>query len=218
MSEPLVIIGGVPVYRDGDALRWSAGLAIDADGSPRAYSPEAGKGLDNLANAGHAGNWWGLVTDNGQPNGVPILAPDGYFISPTALVDHAFPLRDRRRYVDSSSVPYIAVPPQLLGLDLLHTGDLAAALRLSTGAWSPAVVADVGPRKAIGEGSIALAHALGINSDPRHGGCSSGVACVVFIGSHRHYPWPLSAQQLAGASRVCLETWGGIGRLRLALP
>jgi len=38
-----------------------------------------------------------------------------------------------------------------------------------------AIYADIGPKNHLGEGSIALAEALGIPSDPKRGGTSRGV-------------------------------------------
>src|SRR5262249_26952383 len=74
------------------AFFYTAGLAIDADGAFRAYNPHDVLGLDSLAHAGHPGNWWALVTDNGRPSGHPVVqgnsdpAP-GFYVSATALYD-----------------------------------------------------------------------------------------------------------------------------------
>lgn len=46
-----------------------------------------------------------------------------------------------------------------------------------------AVVGDIGPRDTIGEASYAAAKGLGIPSDPRGGGTSSGVTYIVFKNS-----------------------------------
>ena len=195
MSDLLATIGGIPVRRFGLAFRWVGGLAVDADGAPDAYAPP-GSGLtgrDYLGNAGRPGDWWGLVTDDGTPHGSPVVqgagdACPGYYVSPTALVSRVVSnQRDPRRYVDSSRVPYLAVPPELrtLGVGL---GDVALVEYRDQ--WSPAIVADVGPRGKIGEGSIALARALGIDPSPKHGGCGAGVTCTVWPGTAGHPPWP----------------------------
>jgi len=49
------------------------GMDITAAGSPRAYGPPGVDALDYLGNAGQPGNWLGLVTDNGQPSGTPVI-------------------------------------------------------------------------------------------------------------------------------------------------
>jgi Fungal chitosanase of glycosyl hydrolase group 75 len=172
-------IGAVTLWRFSDpvTVAFRSGIKIDADGAPDAYHP-AGKGRDFLGNAGKPGNWWALVTDNGQKDGTPIVqgpnepAP-GYFVSTTALQDKMRARTDPRRYVDSATVPYISLPGGFgHGMTL---GDLAAVYNERNRQLSFAIFADVGPRNSIGEGSIALAAALGVNADPRHGGERTGI-------------------------------------------
>src|SRR5579872_5891755 len=68
-----------------------AGMAIDADGSPRAYHPD-NTGLDDLKHGGYPGNWWGVATSNELSTGEPLLqnssdpAP-GNYVSTTSLID-----------------------------------------------------------------------------------------------------------------------------------
>ena len=193
--ESAVQVGKTGVTRAGAALVWTSGMAIDADGAPNAYHPTPGTGLDHLANAGTPGNWWGVVTDDGTANGTPVVqGPDdpfpGYYVSPTSLVDKTKGVRDPRRYVDSTSIPYLALPPEMLASKLsggAKLGDFAAVID-SAGDVAYAIVADVGPRGKLGEGSIALADALGIPSNPRRGGRASGLTYVVFPGSGDRRP------------------------------
>lgn len=209
------VIGTTSVVAEPTALSWLGGLRIDADGSPRAYGPPPLRGLDFLGNA-HvdphdlSSAWCGVALDK---NGKPIVqgsnepAP-GYYVSPTALGDPSFSIYTPRRYVDSETVPYLSVPPDLLQLGC-KLGDLAFAAYGGKLSW--AIVADVGPRRKIGEGSIALAAALGIPSSPRSGGVGNGVACVVFLGSGKGWHRDLGeAQQTATG---LLEAWGGAGKL-----
>lgn len=208
----LLHLDGGNVYADGDALCWLAGLAIDADGAPDAYHPKGTPGRDRLGNAGRPGRWVGIVTDTGFPSGEPVVqgkddpAP-GFFISPTALVDRRYGERNPRRYVDAATVPYIAIPRDLLAHGA-RPGDLGVALVLASSALSACIVADVGPRGRIGEGSIALAEALGLPSDPRAGGVESGVACVVFPHSSKGWPRDFAPEALAR-----FAGWGGVARL-----
>lgn len=182
-------LGGIEIVVNGGVISWSAGLAVDADGCPTAYAP-ANSGLpalDRLANAGKPGHWWGLVCDaNGEPviQGSEDPAP-GYYVSTTALVDHSQPEGSPRRYVDSNRIPYLSIPPELHAIGV-RMGDVARVDY--RGQWSPAVVADVGPRGKIGEGSIALARALGLNSSAVYGGAGSGVAVTLWIGSGKGWP------------------------------
>jgi len=92
---------------------YKSGMAVDADGAFRAYHPDDRHGLDSLANAGHPGDWWALVTDNGKSTGNPVLqgksdpAP-GYYVSTTALNDIGYlNLCDPHRYVDALNIPLL---------------------------------------------------------------------------------------------------------------
>ncbi len=188
--QSLTRIGDVEVFQLGDALVYESGLAIDADGAPNAYHP-AGQGLDALANAGRPGNWWGVVTDDGTAKGNPVVqqAGDpfpGFYVSATSLEDPAFVRTDPRRYVASTKVPYVVLPPQLLKHARL--GDFAMVEQVSTGKRVFALVADTGPKDKLGEGSIALAEALGMGASPRAGGARSGLRYVVFGKSGNRRP------------------------------
>jgi hypothetical protein len=125
------------------------------------------------ANAGHPGNWWALVTDNGEPDGRPLVQTDadpapGFYLSTMTLEDPNCDRKNPRRYVNAEAVNFIVLPGRLgLGAKL---GDFSVVIRPATGAYDYAVYADVGPANKIGEGSIALAAALGIPSDPKSGG------------------------------------------------
>ena len=194
-------------------------MAIDADGAYRAYHPVSAKGLDNLGNAGRPGNWWALVTDSGEASGNPLTQKDtdpapGYYISTTSLQDGSKSRTDPRRYVDSESIPYIVLPSN--GRFGAGKGDLAVAIHVEDGRCCGAVFADVGPRDKIGEGSIALADALGIPSNPRKGGIDQGIAYVVFPGSSAG--WPKSAETVKRNAEARFAEWGGLARLRAVFP
>jgi hypothetical protein len=157
-------------------LVFRAGMTIDADGSPHAYSPVPGAGLDALHNAGSPGHWDGILTDDGEP---VVQGPDdpapGYYISQTALEDESQSSRSQRRFVNSEEIPYISLPRCISGPRL---GDVAIVVNSHNGRWSPAILADEGPTT--GEGSIALAKALDVNADPLHGGIDGGIVYIVF--------------------------------------
>lgn len=156
--------------------QFTAGMNIDADGSPHAYHPDSSKGLDYLANAGSPGNWYGLVTDKA---GKPVLQPNGYYISTTSLVDKTKAVTDPTRYVNSETIPYIVLPAyNRLSVTL---GDFVVCEY--NGKCVGGIYADVGGANVIGEASIAMAKALGINSDPKRGGVENGVKYYVFPGT-----------------------------------
>lgn len=201
------------VYQSGRVVTWEGDLSTDADGSPRAYHPDdwgslrvvgptgeverrQPKGLDAPENAvakriymgipdwRKVPRWAGIAVDK---DGQPIIqnagdpAP-GYFVSTTALVDGRYPSGDPRRYVDSEQIPYLAIPPEVRDLGV-KLGDLAAV------EYGPrtvfAIVADVGPRQKIGEGSIRLNEQLGLPANPRGSARKPkrGIRTYVFLGS-----------------------------------
>ncbi len=209
-------IGGVSTYKVSgkSGVAFKSGMTVDADGSPRAYHPR-NIGLDALGNAGRPGNWWGIATTNGKPvvQGPNDPAP-GYYVSTTALADGRFKANDPRRYANSEEIPFVAVPPQLKDQGV-KLGDLVAVRNDRTGKTVFAVVADIGPRDHIGEGSIRLAQELGINADARRGGASSGVSYVVFPGSKQS--WPLSHSQIQEQGKRLYDSFGGDAQLASAV-
>lgn len=203
-----------------EAFLYEAGLAVDADGAFRAYHPNNRLGLDTIEDAGRPGNWWALATDTGEPNGRPVVqdksdpAP-GYYVSMTSLFDAANSNeRDPRRFVDAASIPYVVLPP--IGLKHAKLGDFATVVNLQNGKMSGAIVADESaPELKMGEGSIALAVALGIDSNPRIGGIEHGVAYVIYPGSGNGKPRDLG--EIVSISRRYFQTWGGVEKLNSCL-
>ena len=115
------------------------GMAIDADGSPRATA----------------------IDPHGQLQ-TSLTYPDG-------------------RYVNSETVNYIALPDGLYTRYGIAPGDFAVVKYGNRYAY--AIFADVAPAHVRGEGSMALAAALGINNSPTVGGVAQGVEYLIFAGS-----------------------------------
>lgn len=180
--------GGITVYDvpGRNVFIFTSGLMIDADGSPKAYHIENTKALDYLANAGKPGNWWALATDNKKTGGNPLIqsandpAP-GYYISMTSLQDGTKKYRDPNRYVNSETVPYIAIPPNFS--PDFKLGDVALVINKKNNKRCYAIFADTGPKDKIGEGSIYLAEQLGIKNSPKNGGTTSDVTYLLFKNS-----------------------------------
>jgi len=178
----------VPVWQllDRQAFFFISGMTIDADGSPNAYRPDDA-GLDELANAGKPGHWDGIITDR---DGDPLIQQErdpfpGYYISCTSLSDKTKTFTDPTRYVDASKIPYVVLPQGIADRGGARLGDFAVVVNLRNGKSSFAIYADIGT---LGEGSVALANALGIQSDARHGGESDGILYLVFPGSGNRRP------------------------------
>jgi|GEM_PF-1596559 len=159
-------------------------MAIDADGSPRAYHPQD-RGLDKLESAGKQGNWWALATDNGKPNGNPLIQKAGdpypnYYISMTATVYRGYPDSSPLRYIDAEKTPYFVLNPSVMRSTGTQKGDIGYVYNRKTKKGCYAILGDVGSDQKLGEGSIYLAQQLGINADPRTGGQEDGVVYMVF--------------------------------------
>ncbi len=218
----LLKVGEVTVWTlpGPSAFFYNSGMAIDADGAPEAYHPQD-HGLDFLANAGRPGNWWALVTDNAQPNGEPIVqgsndpAP-GFYISMTALEDTTKERTNPRRYVDSQVIPYIVLPSPVMKEGGAKLGDFAFVINRKNGKLSHAIIADIGPKDKLGEGSIALAETLGIPSNPRRGGTDGGVIYVVFPRSGNRNPRPLT--EIETEAPKLFEAWGGMKQIDACFP
>ena len=94
----------------------------------------------------------------GNPNNDPYFQPDTR-------------LHFRGRPLHAELIPYIVVPPIILAKTKGKV--LGSSCLVSRGKRSCfAVVGDSGPRAKVGEGSPALARALGLNDNPNHGGTS----------------------------------------------
>lgn len=173
------------IHNPSGATVYRAKMYIDADGSPRAYGPN-NSGLDYTANAGYPGNWWALVTDS---NGDPILQSSndpypGMYVCATSLVNSNYAISNPLRYVNSETVPYIAMPTNVLASGNIHVGDVAYVYNTVTGQSCFAIYADAGNTTSIGEGSIYLASQIGVDPDVRTGGTSQGIIdYIVFPGS-----------------------------------
>ena len=218
-KEAYFTVGPEMVWRlrGGSAFFYEAGMTITADGAPGAYHPiDDDMALDFLDNAGVPGNWWAIVADKaGEPH---IQGPDdpkpGYCVSMTALQDETKAETDPRRYVNASEIPYLVLPYNQLGGAKL--GDFAVAVNRTNGRFSHAILADLGPVRYLGEGSIALAEALGIPSSAKHGGTYEGVVYVVFPNSGNGKPRPI--EEINAEAAKLFETWGGMKQLEACFP
>lgn len=151
-------------------------LEPDSKSTPLIFEAD----MDIVAD-GAGGAWRGDAT--GQPR-TALRYKDGGSLNPTEL-------------------PFIVLP---IGFERPHPGvrlgDYAAVMYKGRTAF--AIYGDRGPRGVLGEGSIALARALGINADPNKGGVSGGVTYIVFPGSRgeRH---PRTAAETAANAKPLLD-------------
>jgi len=203
-----------PTQKIGDAVLFQSGMYVDADGAPNAYGPN-NRGLDFTANALRGGRFVSVAT---HPDGTPVIQRSGrfkgFYVSTTSLHNAVGSPTAPGTYVDARKIPYIVLPPEFMKQFGVALGDLAIVTNLKNGRTSFAIFADVGPRGKIGEGSVALARALGINDDPRHGGANSGIAYLVFPQSGLGPDKLRSAKEIRSSASRTFRRWGGARRLR----
>ncbi len=218
-KEAFFQVGEVTVWKlpGKTAFFFESGLQIDADGAPDAYHPDD-IGTDWLANAGRPGRWWALATDNGKMSGTPVIqGPDdpkpGYYVSKTTLEDGSKDPHDPRRYVNSNEIPYFVLP--LGNSGGAKPGDFGVVMNRKNRKLSFAIFADKGPQDKIGEGSIALAKALGISGNPKRGGASGDVWYLVFPNSGNRKPRALT--EINSEGKRLFDAWGGMAQLEACL-
>jgi hypothetical protein len=177
-------IAGIDIVEEDDkSVTYVAGATIDGDGAngqfgePPCYAPKdfPGKTLDIIGNAGRPGNWFGVVTDTGERTGKPIIQgpgdpKPGAHVSATSLHlrgqdGQTLPASSPFKYVDSATVPFIAVPPLIIRkVSGVVLGCRAVVTNTRNGKTVEAVVADSGPADHLGEISVACAKAIGLGA------------------------------------------------------
>lgn len=201
------LAGGTVIFFRGD-------LAVDADGAPKAYHPTNNRiALDFKAN----GYPWAIVRVGGrdyiQTSSDP--AP-GYYVSQTSLEDRTKREIDPTRYVDADEIPYIVLPPAAMRAGGVRLGDYAVVINKKNGKSSNAIFADIGPRTKLGEGSIALARALGVNKTPKFGGPSADLVYIVFPRSGDGKP--KSLEEINSRGTELFSAWGGTEQVTACFP
>lgn len=177
-----------------NALVFSSQMQVNTDGAPDSYHPDdiGITHICNGVSLGASCTWQANCMTkfnqakaqgfSGSPkicffamathaNGKPVIqgANDpkpGFFVSTTALQQPGIDIRTPQAHLDSNQIPFIVIPRhwQQSSTPGPKLGDFALVLRKSTGKMSFAVVGDLGPKRKIGEGSVALHQALG--NDP----------------------------------------------------
>jgi hypothetical protein len=179
-KDVLMKINGKPVYWDGEVISYHGEMTCCADGSPRCYGPAgcSPEPLDYLGNAGsYETGWWGIVTDN---NGTPIFQQPGHpekhpfpglYISCTAYKHAEYPKEDCRAWVDAEKVKFSVIPSSVrMAVNPKFLGCRATITDQKTHQSLEVVCCEIGPSHHLGEASMAVCAAFGLNSDPKTGG------------------------------------------------
>lgn len=201
MKDQLMKINGTPVYWDGQVIQYHGEMTSCADGSPRCYGPDgcSPAPLDYLGNAGYPGNWWGVVTDkNGHPvvqtKGDPIKHPyPSLYISCTAYKFAEYPATDCRAWVDAEKVLFSVIPSSVrMAVEPKFLGCRATITDQKNHKTVECVCAEIGPGSHLGEASMAVCAAFGLNPDPKKGGsCDKKRWLYRFYPGHPAPGWEL---------------------------
>ena len=124
--------------------------------------------------------WWTADFDvdcDGGRGAICMSDPD--YLPDTSAVD------SRGAPLDASTLPFIVIPLASTRFRYADHGIRAGqvALVLYRDRMVYGIFGDAGPAAIIGEGSFAMAEALGIPSNPSTGGVDSGVTYLVFTGA-----------------------------------
>jgi Fungal chitosanase of glycosyl hydrolase group 75 len=203
-----------------ELTRWSWLLLNDQ--SPKKFDPEDLKKLierdDRIpapststfpnVNLAYFESGMSIVADGwpGGPGGYPDWQPQTSLKQP-----------DSNESLDASKIPYIVLPGPRPRLDAygISLGDFAAVYNKANGKLAFAIFADIGPSRRAGEGSIALANELGIDSGPRSQGAKEGIIYVVFPNSRTKVR--ITPELIKAEGGKLYEKWGGRAELQRRL-
>jgi len=85
-------------------------------------------------------------------------------------------------------------------------------VNLKNGKIAYVIAADEGPPNKLGEGSVALAKALGVNASAKSGGTSSSIAYCFFPGSGKRRPQTLA--EINKTASALFSQFGGTSKLK----
>ena len=165
------------------AYFFRANMAIDVDGSPKAYFPHDAKpALDKVANADVQGSSTTYIQGKVNPHtGITGQGPhEGYYVSATSLRYNG-EVHKTTNFLDAEEIPYIVLPKSFPSARL---GDLAYVIDLRTLEATHAIWGDCGPRGICGEASIRVARNLRLHQlDAQNGEDENYFVYVVFPGT-----------------------------------
>jgi hypothetical protein len=216
----------IPIFKvqGKNGFFFTSKMAVDADGAYNAYHPNNICGLDYLKNAYNSGKWYGVVTDDsGNPVTQTASSPaPGYYISPTSLEDCSKSPYDPTRYTNSQRIPYFVLPTLGNANNFFGAkpGDFGVVLNKKNGKMSCAIFADIYPIEysnppRIGEGSMALADALGINNNPKAGGIyEKTILYIVFPGTGAGRCTLRTIEEIVENAKLNFQVWGGMEQVK----
>jgi hypothetical protein len=162
-------------------------------------------------------DWFAIAMDGPPLNGRyrPCIQQSGpfrgFFVAQTSrAADPSKDECDPAHWISSTQIPYITLPGNRLAAHGVRVGDLALVHRRfgGTDRLVAAVAADTGNANELGEGSIALHHALGNPTVGRIPGNIAG-AVTTFAFPGRRARQPITAASIAAERQALLAALGG---------
>ena len=190
-----------------------ANMAIDVDGSPRAYFPNNEKpALDKISDADAEGGSTTYIQGHRNPKtGIKGEGPnEGYYVSATSLRFNN-EIYKTTNFLDAEEIPYIVLPKSLPSARL---GDLAYVIDLRSFEATHAIWGDCGARDICGEASIRVARNLKLDHlNAQNGEEEDFFVYVVFPGTRFNpdeEPPHWTDDRIKAAADRLFADWGGL--------
>jgi peptidoglycan hydrolase-like protein with peptidoglycan-binding domain len=204
---------------------YQANMAIDVDGSPRAYAPADApeelrrQALDDLSNADSEGSSTTYIQGKVNPKtGRKGIGPgmyDGMYVSGTSLRFDPRVYWRTDNFLDAEQIPFIVFPPHFHDAGL---GDLAYVVSLRNFRTTAAICGDCGAEGRVGEASLRTAVNLGRNDLSASDGEDDDVFLYIVF-PQTHYPpdpapphW--TEKKIRQLADKCFQDWGGLEQVK----
>lgn len=201
---------------------FNAAMAIDVDGSPRAYSAGAKQptALDGPGSV-DSGGFESMHIQGKEKtiNGVTHRGEGpypGFYVSRTSLLFKGSESYKTSNFVDAEQIPYVVFPDTPKKFPGVRIGDMAYVIDLKTGKSTHAIFADTNSN--VGEASLRVAQNLGRTSlSASNGDEVDRYVYIIFPGT-RFTPfdtvphWPDEA--IKKTADKAFEAWGGMDQIR----
>jgi Fungal chitosanase of glycosyl hydrolase group 75 len=134
-------------------------LAVDYDGAPKAYHKDKDKGFDKLSNISESN-----LVKNADGSFYEQSSGDskGYYVSKTSIFNRNMTDTNPNKWTDAMTLPYFVLPNFFVTQLGAKLGCWAHVINSNNNRHVDAFLCDTGPSDKIGEGSHALAQALGL--------------------------------------------------------
>jgi hypothetical protein len=201
---------------------YKAAMAIDVDGSPRAYSAGATEptpldGPESVDAEGFATMY--IQQRQKTVNGVKRVGEGphkDFFVSRTSLLFKSGEAHKCSNFVDAETIPYVVFPDKPGTFSGVALGDMAYVIDLHTGRSTHAIFADTNPK--VGEASLCVAQNLGRSDlNAGNGEEADRFVYIIFPGT-RFAPldtvphWPDG--KIKEEADKAFAAWGGMEQVR----